>query len=112
MEGSGRASLQLAIGGLHVTGLRSARPGGEKVGTMQLQDVVVGLVAIAAGLFLVVVGVVDIQWYFQSWKTRWLDDRLGRLPARLIVALLGILLVLLGIAIISGFAPNAGSASA
>jgi len=78
---------------------------------MQLQDVVVGLVAMAAGLFLVVVGAVDIQWYFQSWKTRWLDQRLGRLATRLIVALLGILLVLLGIAIMRGFGPNAGSAS-
>ena len=112
MEGSSWASLQPAVSELHVSGLRNASPGGEEMESMQLQDAVVGLVAVAAGLFLVVVGVVDIQWYFQSRKTRWLDERLGRLPARLIVALLGILLVLLGIAIMSGFAPNAGSASA
>ena len=79
---------------------------------MHLQDVVVGLVAIAAGLFFVAVGLLDIQWYFQSWKTRWLDQRLGRLPTRLIVAVLGALLVLLGIAIMRGFGPNAGPASA
>jgi len=74
---------------------------------MQVQDIVVGLVAMAAGLFLVIVGVGDIQRYFQSWKTRWLDQRLGHLAARVIVALLGILLILLGIAIMRGFSPNA-----
>ena len=74
---------------------------------MELQDVVVGLVAMAAGLFLVFVGVVNIQWYFQSWKNRWLDQQIGRLAARVIVALLGILLILLGIAIMRGFSPNA-----
>ena len=78
---------------------------------MQVQDVGVGLVAMVVGLVLLAVGVADIQWYFQSWKTRWLDQRLGRLTTRLIVALLGILLVLLGIAIMRGFGPNAGSAS-
>lgn len=74
---------------------------------MQVQDVVVGLVAVAAGLVLIAVGVLNIQWYFQSWKTRWLDRRLGRLTARIVVGLLGILLVLLGIAIMRGFGPNA-----
>ncbi len=79
---------------------------------MEVQDVVVGLVAVAAGLFLIVVSAVNIQWYFQSWKTRWLDQRLGRLMARIVVGLLGILLVLLGIAIMRGFGPNAGLAFA
>jgi uncharacterized membrane protein len=74
---------------------------------MQVQDVVVGLVAVAAGLVLIAVGVLNSQWYFQSWKTRWLDRRLGRLTARIVVGLLGILLVLLGIAIMRGFGPNA-----
>ena len=58
-------------------------------------------------MFLVIVGAVNLQWYFKSWKTRWLDQRLGRLAARLIVALMGILLILLGIAIMRGFSPNA-----
>jgi len=75
---------------------------------MQLQDAIVGIVAIAAGLFLVLVGALDIQWYFQSRKTRWLEQRLGRLPARLMLAALGVLLVLLGVAIMRGFGPNAG----
>jgi len=74
---------------------------------MQVQDVAVGLTAVVAGLFLVIVGAVNLQWYFKSWKTRWLDQRLGRLAARLIVALMGILLILLGIAIMRGFSPNA-----
>ena len=79
---------------------------------MQVQDVVVGLVAVAAGLVLIAVGVLNIQWYFRSWKTRWLDQRLGRLTARIVVGLLGILLVLLGVAIMRGFGPNAGLAFA
>ena len=74
---------------------------------MQVQDIVVGLAAIAAGLFLVIVSAVNLQWYFKSWKTRWLDQRLGRFASRMIVALLGILLILLGIAIMRGFSPNA-----
>ena len=74
---------------------------------MQVQDIVVGLAAIAAGLFLVVVSAINLQWYFTSWKTRWLDQRLGRFAARTIVALLGILLILLGMAIMRGFSPNA-----
>ena len=74
---------------------------------MQVQDVLVGLTAVIAGLFMVVAGTVNLQWYFKSWKTRWLDQRLGRFVARMIVALLGILLILLGIAIMRGFSPNA-----
>ena len=74
---------------------------------MQPRNIFVGLIAIAAGLSLIAIGVVNVQWYFRSWKMRWLDQRLGRSGIRLIVGLLGILLILLGIAIMGGFAPNA-----
>lgn len=74
---------------------------------MQIQDVFVGLVAISAGLFLVGICLANADWYFQSWKTRWLDQRFGRSLTRVIVALLGIFLIILGFAIIQGYAPNA-----
>ena len=57
---------------------------------MQIQDFFVGFVAISAGLFLVGICLVNADWYFQSWKTRWLDQRFGRSLTRVIVALLGI----------------------
>ncbi len=74
---------------------------------MQIQDIFVGLVAIAAGLCLIGICLVNADWYFQLWKTRWFDQRFGRSLTRFIVALLGTLLIILGIAIIQGYAPHA-----
>ncbi len=73
---------------------------------MVAQDICVGLISTSLGLFSLVSAVSNWEWFFQLRKMRWLEDRLGRTRARVTAGLLGCGLIVLGIAIALGFAPN------
>jgi hypothetical protein len=67
------------------------------------QDWLVGCVAMVIGLILMA-GATNI-WpaVMQLAKTRWIQNRLGDRAGRIVVACLGLVLILLGIAIAQGF---------
>ncbi len=66
------------------------------------EDLLVGAVAIAVGLFLTTCAVTNWQWYYSVRTAQWLQRALGRTGARLFHALLGLGLIALGIAIALG----------
>ena len=67
------------------------------------QPLFVGGVSIVVGTWLLVTGATDVKWLFRLRKARWLDRRLGRSQARLLIALTGLALIVLGAVIASGF---------
>ena len=71
--------------------------------TFDIQPVFVGGVSIAVGVWLLVTGMVDVKWVFRLRKARWLERQMGRSQARLLIAFAGLVLILLGVAIGSGF---------
>lgn len=76
---------------------------------MNIGDVFVGGVAIVLGMIVLVGGGGNFSWWFELRKARWLESRLGRQAARVLFALFGIMLILLGLAIACGFSPNTSS---
>jgi len=69
---------------------------------MTTEQVFVGSVAILLGLFAVVAAIHNHDWYFRLRKARWIEERWGRTPVRIIYGLLGITLIALGIGIAVG----------
>ena len=66
------------------------------------EDWFVGTVAVLLGVFLIASAAVDWNWYYSLRSARLLQRMLGRTGARLFHALLGLSLVVLGIAIALG----------
>ena len=73
---------------------------------MNVPDLFVGGVAITLGVIVMVGGGGNSSWWFELRKARWLESRLGRTGARVLFAFCGAMLILLGLAIASGFGPN------
>jgi small neutral amino acid transporter SnatA (MarC family) len=71
-------------------------------------EVFVGGVAVALGLFFLAVAASNWDWYFSLRSARLMGRLLGRSGARIFYALLGAGLVTLGVAIACGFGPNKG----
>jgi small neutral amino acid transporter SnatA (MarC family) len=67
------------------------------------QDLLVGIVGIALGLFLLACAITNWRWYYSLYTANWLERRFGRGGARSIHALLGLGLVALGVAIALGY---------
>lgn len=67
------------------------------------EDVFVGMVSVALGLFLVVVAARNADWYYQVRTARFLEARLGRAGARWVHGTLGCVLITLGVAIALGW---------
>lgn len=67
------------------------------------QHLFVGLVSILMGALLAGTGAADAVWLFQLRKARWLERQLGHLPARVLITLTGVTLIVLGGVIASGF---------
>ena len=67
------------------------------------EDLFVGFVAVAVGLFLVGCAVANWQWYYSLWSAQWLQRLFGRWGARCFHTLLGLGLIALGIAIALGY---------
>ncbi len=72
-----------------------------------IADMFVGVVAVALGLAILLSSATNWQNAYRLRKTRWLEARLGRSGARVVLAVLGVALIALGVAIAMGFAPNA-----
>jgi hypothetical protein len=68
-----------------------------------MQDVFVGIVTCAAGLWFIISAVTDHPFLFSLQKIRWTESTFGRLGSRIFVATLGIAFIVLGIAICSGW---------
>ena len=67
------------------------------------QHLFVGGVSILMGVLLTVTGAVDPVWLFQLRNARWLERQMGHLPARVLITLTGVALIVLGGVIGSGF---------
>ncbi len=67
------------------------------------EDWFVGAVTIGLGVFLVTVAAANWQWYYSLTTARLLKRWFGARGARWFHALLGILLVTLGVAVARGF---------
>jgi small neutral amino acid transporter SnatA (MarC family) len=72
------------------------------------EELFVGSVSVALGLFFFFVAVLNWDWYFSLRSARIIQRCFGRIGARIFYLLLGIGLVGLGIAIALGFGPNKG----
>jgi hypothetical protein len=64
---------------------------------MNIEQAFVCGIAFSLGTLCLAVAVLDLNWFFRLPKARWVDERWGRPAARLGFALIGILLVLLGV---------------
>ncbi|MCA9268746.1 MAG: hypothetical protein KDA41_09765 [Planctomycetales bacterium] len=81
---------------------------------MNAADLFVGGVAVGLGLAALLAAVLNIDVGFRLPKAQAIESRWGRRGARICYALLGAALLLLGAAIIAGYAPLAqrGAAAA
>ena len=73
---------------------------------MALQDVFVGTVAVSVGLLALTSAIGNWDWPYRLGMARRVESRFGRRGARIFYAILGALLVALGVAIALGFGPN------
>ena len=78
---------------------------------MNHEELFVGAVSIALGLAGVVAAIGNWDSYYQLDKVRWLETVWGRRVARLVYGVVGMLLIVLGVAIALGFGPNKAAAS-
>ena len=69
----------------------------------------VGGVAVALGVTALVISVANWDACYRFSKIRWVQSRGGREAARWTYAVLGALLVILGVAVTLGFGPNASN---
>jgi small neutral amino acid transporter SnatA (MarC family) len=73
------------------------------------EELFVGSVSVALGLFFFFVAAANWEWYFALRSAQVVQRLLGRTGARLFYAVLGGGLIALGIAIALGFGPNKGA---
>jgi hypothetical protein len=69
---------------------------------MSNEQVFVSTVAILVGTLSILVAILNTEWCFRLPKARWVEARWGRRRARWAFALVGLLLVLLGVFIAAG----------
>lgn len=67
------------------------------------EDLFVGCAAIALGGFLIGCAAKNSEWFYAMRTARWLQRVLGRGGARIVHTLLGIGLIILGVAIAQGY---------
>ena len=65
-------------------------------------DMFVGSVAMALGAFVASAAIFNWEWYYQLRKPRWVESLWGRTAARIIFAILGLGLMVLGAVIAIG----------
>ena len=66
------------------------------------EDLFVGTVSCALGVFFITTAATNWAWYYSLRSARFLEKRLGRTGARLVHALLGMALIALGVTIALG----------
>jgi small neutral amino acid transporter SnatA (MarC family) len=67
------------------------------------EDQFVALVSVLLGLFFIICGTANWQWYYTLRSAQWLQQWLGRGGARTFHVLLGVSLIALGAAIALGY---------
>jgi hypothetical protein len=70
------------------------------------QDLFVGAVAVAIGVFALGSAIFNWDWSYRLWKARWVESRFGRRGARVFYVMLGVLMITLGVAIAAGLGPH------
>jgi len=75
---------------------------------MQPLDILVGTVAIVFGLFLIAGATLDGPWLMSLAKPRLLADAIGKPAARVLLAVIGVGLIVLGIVVARGWRVNWG----
>jgi hypothetical protein len=78
---------------------------------MNVLDLFVGSVSIGLGVLALVAALFNWNASYQLDKARWLEDQWGRSTLRWIYALVGLVLVALGVAIAAGIGPPASKPS-
>ena len=73
---------------------------------MHLPDLVVGSLGVIAGAILVAVAATDWPWLMRLPKWRLLTEAIGKPAARVVIALIGLGLIVGGIAIAAGWRMN------
>ncbi len=73
---------------------------------MQVPDLVVGIMAAAVGMAMIVVAATDSAWLARLPKSRLLIDAVGKTAARVIIALLGLTIIALAALVASGWRIN------
>ena len=69
---------------------------------MQTEHIFVGGVSIILGSLALLAAIHNRDWYYQLPKTRWIEKRWGRTAARLFYAILGLVLLALGVCVVLG----------
>ena len=72
---------------------------------MNVQEVFVGCVSIVLGMLAIFGAVSNQDWYYQLDKLRWIEANWGRIAARSFYVMVGMMLIILGVAIAVGFGP-------
>jgi hypothetical protein len=70
---------------------------------MHIPDLVVGALAAAVGVAMIVVAATDSNWLTRLPKSRLLIDAVGKTAARAIIALLGIAIIVMAGLVASGW---------
>lgn len=78
---------------------------------MNYEQLFVGGISILLGTLALVAGASNREIFFELKKIRWIEGLGGRMLARATYALLGLVMIGLGIAIAMGFAPNSSAAA-
>lgn len=68
-----------------------------------MQDIFVGIISCIVGVVFLYAAATNNQFLFDLHKTRWVVKLWGQPAARIYVALLGLVLIVLGAAIIQGW---------
>lgn len=76
------------------------------------QEILVGAIAIIVGAVCLAAAIFNWEWYYELQKSRWVESLCGRIGARIVTALIGAGLIVLGCAIALGFGPNTSHANA
>ena len=77
---------------------------------MNHEELFVGTVSIVLGVAGLIAAIGNWDGYYQLDKVRWFEAVAGRRWARVAYAVIGTLLIVLGVAIALGFGPNKSSA--
>lgn len=75
---------------------------------MNVPDLVVGTMAAAVGVMMIVVAATDSAWLTRLPKSRLLIDAVGKTAARAIIAILGIAIIVMAGLVASGWRINWG----
>jgi small neutral amino acid transporter SnatA (MarC family) len=66
-------------------------------------ELFINILFIVVGVFVLIVSIMNWDWYFNSTKAQRLIRLIGRTGSRIFYSIIGLLLVIIGIGLITGF---------